>query len=479
MTLISEISDRGAVVAWSPVRAYADVIALGSKVRPARADPVSRAACCLLLILHCSSHRLPLPRAGDDYGGLLWEQHFCCVASREGGIVAGGMMDGTVNLWSAAALLNGDAGDALASEKRHDGVVSALKFNPHEDSRHLLASGGGTGHVLILDLENPSIPNVYSPSSEPSSQNATITQTAWNSQVHHILASSSASGTVVVWDLRQKKPWCEIRCESSSGVADIAWNPTQGLHMMSAGENGGLKLWDLRASTTMPLTSLEGHPGGVLSLDWCPHDDTLLLSCGKDNRTLLWDLYSLQPIAEIPNEESAGVVCASNPNDFYGGGLVSSQQKRYHVQWSPLRRGVVSTCSFDRKVQVHSVVGLVTKCGRPPKWMSPSSGVSCGFGGVVVSINSPQKYVMIDNIVEHPELVQASEQLESEFSPADCISYCRTMAERAPNEYESHVWSFMQIMFETNAREELLSYLGFDPEKIQQAAMEFTEDRSK
>jgi protein transport protein SEC31 len=36
----------------------------------------------------------------------------------------------------------------------------------------------------------------------------------------------------------------------------------------------------------------------------------------------------------------------------------------------------------------------------------------------------------------------------------------------------------MQIMFETNAREELLSYLGFDPEKIHQAAMEFTEEGS-
>ncbi|KAL7522204.1 hypothetical protein ACHAWX_006895 [Stephanocyclus meneghinianus] len=482
MSLISEISDRGAVVAWSPVRGHADVIALGSKEKGGAGfdDYGGELELYDVHLTYAAGSKAPSllssVKTTTRFGSIAWGS-----TGHDGGILAGGMMDGTVNLWSSRTLLNGGAGDAaamLASEKRHEGVVSALKFNPHEDSRHFLASGGGTGHVLILDIENPSLPNVYSPSSEPSSQNATITQTAWNSQVHHILASSSASGTVVVWDLRQKKPWCEIRCESASGVTDLAWNPTQGLHMMTAGENGGLKLWDLRASTTMPLTTLEGHPGGVLSLDWCPHDDTLLLSCGKDNRTLLWDLYSLQPIAEIPNEESAGLVSSSNPNDFYGGGLVSSQQKRYHVQWSPIRRGVVSTCSFDRKVQVHSVVGLATKCGRPPKWMSPSSGVSCGFGGVVVAINSSQKYLMIDNIIEHPELVQVSEQLESEFSPSDCISYCRTMAERAANEYESHVWSFMQIMFETNAREELLSYLGFDPDKIHQAAMEFSEDGS-
>lgn len=309
-------------------------------------------------------------------------------------------------------------------------------------------------------------------------------QVAWNSQVHHILASSSANGTVIVWDLRQKKPWCELRCEAnSSPVSDVAWNPTQGLHMMTASESGGLKLWDLRASTAMPLTTLEGHQGGVLSLDWCPHDDTLLLSCGKDNRTLLWDLYSLQPIAEIPNTDSSSAAVVENnaninPNDLYGGGLGTSQQKRYDVQWSPLRRGVVSTCSYDRKVQVHSVIGLATKCGRPPKWMSPGSGVSCGFGGIVVSVNSTQKQVMIDTVVEHPELVKASEKFESEFANSECIAYCHTMAERAENEYESQVWSFMQIMFETNAREELLSYLGFDPEKITQAAMEFKDDES-
>jgi hypothetical protein len=33
MTRIAQIEDRGATVAWSPVTGYADVIAVGAKVR--------------------------------------------------------------------------------------------------------------------------------------------------------------------------------------------------------------------------------------------------------------------------------------------------------------------------------------------------------------------------------------------------------------------------------------------------------------
>ena len=128
-----------------------------------------------------------------------------------------------------------------------------------------------------------------------------------------------------------------------------------------------LKVWDLRASTTMPLATLSGHSQGILSLAWCPHDDTLLLTCGKDNRTILWDLHALKPIADIPLDEPTAtedsIAQAASSSDVFSSaasGLSSSQQRRFDVQWSPLERGVVSTCSLDRKVQAHSVIGLAT-----------------------------------------------------------------------------------------------------------------------
>jgi len=505
MTKIAELKDKGAVVAWSPlVGEYADVIALGSKEKGGIGfDDYGGELELYDWNITQTAHNdnddstlLPEPtllgsiKTTTRFGSLAWSKG--SGGDLNSSILAGGMLDGTVNLWKPSSLLTGasDEDALLASVQKHqNGGVSSMKFNPHSDSANLLATGGSSGQVWMISAEG-GIVNTYSPSGDDTNGcnlGGEVTQVAWNSQVSHILASSSTNGTVVVWDLRQKKPWCELRVESNSSVSDVAWNPTQGLHMMTASGSGSMKLWDLRSSTSMPLTTLEGgHAGGVLSMDWCPHDDTLLISCGNDSRTLLWDLYSLRPIAEIPNDESSGVdqnqmhnQQQQQPSDFYGGGLGSSQQKRYDVSWSPIRRGVVSTCSFDRKVQAHSVIGLATKCGRPPKWMSPSSGVSCGFGGTVVSIDNSQQQrtVTIDNVVEHPELVAVSEKFESNFiaGSTDYITYCHDMASRATDAYERQVWSFMQIMFETNAREELLSYLGFDPDKIQKTAMEFNE----
>jgi len=512
MSKIAELRDRGAVVAWSPVGEHADAIALGSKEKGGIGfDDYGGELELYDWNITQTNHDGGTPeptllgsvKTATRFGSLAWSSG----NDVSGSILAGGMLDGTVNLWKPSALIGGGGGDVvpedalLASVKRHEGAaVSALKFNPHVDSSGLLATGGSTGQIWMMDVVAgaASPVTVYSPNGDDAggaSVGGEVTQAAWNSQVSHILATSSASGSVVVWDLRQKKPWCELRVESSCPVSDVAWNPTQGLHLMTASEGaGGLKLWDLRASTSMPLTTLEGgHAGGVLSMDWCPHDDTLLVSCGNDNRTLLWDLYSLRPIAEIPSVDEAGSAAGQNgqnggqrPNDFYGGGLGSSQQKRYDVSWSPQRRGVVSTCSFDRKVQAHSVIGLATKCGRPPKWMSPAGGVSCGFGGTVVSISNggadgadsqrPQRYITINTVVEHPELASASEAFEAELASKDCVSYCRDVAARAEGAHEGQVWSFMRIMFETNAREELLSHLGFDPEKIHAAATEFVDD---
>ena len=56
--------------------------------------------------------------------------------------------------------------------------------------------------IFIWDLTKPDKP--YTPGTRsPKLEN--ITHLAWNNQVQHILATSSNTGSTVIWDLRSKK----------------------------------------------------------------------------------------------------------------------------------------------------------------------------------------------------------------------------------------------------------------------------------
>eukprot|EP00978_Attheya_sp_CCMP212_P004495 scaffold9789_cov54-Attheya_sp.AAC.12 len=491
MTKVAQIENKGGALAWSPVASHADVIALGAKDSGGVGfDDYGGELELYDLNITCPEGK-PTPqligsvKTTKRFSSIGWTKGTDAISQHYGmGLLAGGMIDGTVNIWNPAAMIDGRSTDPLVSSmSRHSGgAVSALQFNPHPASANLLATGGSDGEVLITSLDAPDQPNVYLPAPDTPKQGGEITQVAWNTQVAHIVASACGDGSAVVWDLRQKKPWCEIRCEASGiAVSDLAWNPTQGLYIITASaddRNPVMKVWDLRASTTMPLATLAGHTQGILSIDWCPHDDTLLLSCGKDNRTILWDLSSLQPIADVPNDNADDANGGSSMPTM--GGLGTSQQKRYDVKWSPLQRGVISTCSFDRKVQAHSVIGLASKAARPPKWLQPASGVSCGFGGTVVSFSSTHKTVKVESVVEEPDLKEASLQFEYATYNNEYTGFCRSMATKAAefeNAQELQVWGYMQVIFEKNAREQLLQYLGFDPVTIAQKANEFGEKK--
>lgn len=193
------------------------------------------------------------------------------------GILAGGMENGVVHIWNPENILLDKPSLITSFEAHASGPVKALKFNPLNPTQ--LASGGSDGKVLIVDLKEHD--NIFMPC-EGSQQHAQITALAWNTQVSHIVASAAADGTVAVWDLKSKKAWCELRCETAGqAVADVEWNPSEGLHLVTASaddRNPVIKLWDLRSSTSMPLATLSGHSKGILGIGWCPHDEHLLLS---------------------------------------------------------------------------------------------------------------------------------------------------------------------------------------------------------
>ena len=152
------------------------------------------------------------------------------------------MADGAVCVWEASTLLRGDGGPGgeaalLASIERHGASVRALQFNPHPASGHLFAAASVDGDVSVVNLEAPGAPTVASPLAAGARLDGEVTAVGWNSSVPYILATALATGSVVVWDLKESKPWCTLRDPHRAAVSDIAWNPEDGLYLVTASDD--------------------------------------------------------------------------------------------------------------------------------------------------------------------------------------------------------------------------------------------------
>jgi protein transport protein SEC31 len=118
--------------------------------------------------------------------------------------------------------------------------------------------------------------------------------------VQHILASTSAGGTTVVWDLKRQKQVISFTDPNGARrCSALAWNPEVATQLITCSDDDRspvLQVWDLRNSIS-PAREFSGHSKGVLAMAWCAQDPQLLLTCGKDNRTLCWDAPSGEVVA--------------------------------------------------------------------------------------------------------------------------------------------------------------------------------------
>jgi protein transport protein SEC31 len=208
------------------------------------------------------------------------------------------MEDGSLMLWDPAKIFAGAEPALLGQATKHIGPLRCLDFNPFQTN--LLASGGSNNDIFIWDIN--ALDKPMAPGAKPTQSQADIMGVAWNRHVSHIMASTSADGMSVVWDLRQSRPI--IRFSESSAVKSrcvaVEWSPEAATQLVTASEEDRMpviQVWDLRNAYS-PLRTLEKHARGVLALAWCPKDADMLLSCGKDNRTLMWN-----PNADVPGGE--------------------------------------------------------------------------------------------------------------------------------------------------------------------------------
>lgn len=211
---------RSATVAWSPLNHERGFLAVGT-VANAIDDSFETTADLEVMAVDFGEGKdmsvKGSVKCNERFHRLAWSGMTAGSTTLPLGILAGGMVDGSIGLWNPAIISKQMQGEPLVARvQKHKGPVRGLDFNSFKPN--LLASGATESEILIWDLANPNTPNVYTPGT-PTQPLSDITCVAWNGKVEHILASTGVSGTSVVWDLRQKRPVISFTDSATRHVA--------------------------------------------------------------------------------------------------------------------------------------------------------------------------------------------------------------------------------------------------------------------
>ncbi|MBA0652539.1 hypothetical protein Goklo_019794 [Gossypium klotzschianum] len=402
--------------------------------------------------------------SSERFNRLAWGKNVSGSDEFSLGLIAGGLVDGSIHIWNPLTLILSEASEqALVGHlSRHRGPVRGLEFNAI--APNLLASGADDGEICIWDLAAPAQPTHFPPlKGSGSASQGEISFLSWNSKVQHILASTSYDGTT---DSVRRR--CSV----------LQWHPDVATQLVVASDDDGsptLRLWDMR-NMMSPVKEFLGHAKAyaiacVITMAWCPSDSSYLLTCAKDNHTICWDMVTGEIVCELP---------AGNNWNF-------------DVHWYPKMPGIISASSFDGKIGIYNIevirvaadtvlgslilVQVIIKYNpslRAPKWYKRPVGASFGFGGKVVSFrpclsglgSSASSEVFVHNLVTEESLVSRSSEFESAILNGERSSL-RVLCEKKSHEFESQddreTWGFLKVMFEDDgtARTKLLMHLGF------------------
>ncbi|OWM78412.1 hypothetical protein CDL15_Pgr016136 [Punica granatum] len=378
--------------------------------------------------------------SSERFNRLSWGRNGSSSGQFSLGLIAGGLVDGSIDLWNPLAMIRSEGEKALVGHlSRHKGPVRGLEFN--SITPNLLASGAEDGEICIWDLAAPAEPSHFPP------------------------LKGSGGSAQVVWDLKKQKPVISFPDPVRKRCSVLQWNPDVATQLVVASDEDSsptLRLWDMR-NIMSPVKEFVGHTRGVIAMSWCPNDSSYLLTCAKDNRTICWDTVTGEIVSELP--------AGSNWN--------------FDVHWYPKIPGIISASSFDGKIGIYNVEGCNRHVGRDndfgagplraPKWLKRPVGASFGFGGKLVSFQSRSSptggpsvssEVLVHNVVTEQTLVSRSSEFEAAIHNGERSSL-RALCEKKSQECEStddrETWGFLRVLLEDDgtARSKLLTHLGF------------------
>jgi len=124
----------------------------------------------------------------------------------------------------------------------------------------------------------------------------------WSPTEPDVFISSSVDRHIFVWDRRQRtEPMLKVLAHEAD-VNVVSWNHSTSYMLASGGDDGTLRIWDLRNFKPSEFVAhFRHHKAAVTSVEWCPQESSMLATTSVDNETIVWDLA----LERDPEEEAA------------------------------------------------------------------------------------------------------------------------------------------------------------------------------
>ncbi|CBQ68229.1 related to RRB1-involved in the regulation of ribosome biosynthesis [Sporisorium reilianum SRZ2] len=182
------------------------------------------------------------------------------------------------------------------------------------------------------------------------SHTSSVEDVQWSPKEPTVFASCSADRSVRVWDVRVKSRRSVISVEGAHAqdVNVISWNRGTDYLLVSGGDEGALKVWDLRhfkpnsTAAPAPVAHFDWHKAPISSVEWHPTEDSIFAAAGRDDQVTLWDLSVEQDDDEHAGLE-AGLKDVPPQLLFCHHGLTDCKE----LHWHPQVPGMLATTALD------------------------------------------------------------------------------------------------------------------------------------
>jgi ribosome assembly protein RRB1 len=268
-----------------------------------------------------------------------------CMPQRSS-IVATWSDAGVVQVWDTAKQLgelmsavDDDAGDGSVGKSLEKKNVAArvapkFAFTGHGDEGYAidwspvvegrLVSGDNQGVIHVAEPRESGWAADASGARRGGHGGSSVEDLQWSPAERDVFASCGADGRVCVWDARVSNsgnsgsgaPALSVQAHGCD-VNVMSWNNKVNYMLATGADDGGLRIWDLRALASGASTdskdsfvaNFQFHRAPVTSVEWARFDGAMLASSAADHTVCVWDLA-----VERDAEEEAAAMAAEGNN---------------------------------------------------------------------------------------------------------------------------------------------------------------------